>query len=73
MLWNQLLHNRTFFEKIHGMCKHCLMVVSISSFEMFTICLSNARPYFFILAFAHHHVAHSFVLSIALFHFVPHV
>jgi len=40
---------------------------------MFTISLSNAKLSLFILAFAHHHVAYSFVLSIALFHFVPHV
>jgi hypothetical protein len=26
----------------------------------------------FIFAFAHHHTAHSSVLTIALFHFVPH-
>ncbi len=25
------------------------------------------------MTFAHHHATHSFVLSIALFHFVPHV
>ncbi len=45
----------------------------ISSLEMFIVYLSNARFFLFIFAFAHHHVAHSFVLSIVLFYFVPHV
>jgi len=40
---------------------------------MFIVSLSNARLSLLIFAFAHHHVAHSIVLSIFLFHFVPHV
>ncbi len=40
---------------------------------MFTISLSNARLSLSIFAFTHHHVAHSVVLSIFLFHYVPHV
>jgi hypothetical protein len=42
---------------------------------MFTICLSNVRFLKSILAFAHchRHAMHSFVLSIALFHYIPYV
>jgi hypothetical protein len=39
---------------------------------MFTICFSIARFSLF-FSFTHHQAAHSSVLSIVLFHFVPHV
>jgi hypothetical protein len=40
---------------------------------MFTISLSNARLSLLIFAFAHHRVTHLVVLSIFLFHYVPHI
>jgi len=33
----------------------------------------NNPSFLFIFTFTHHHVAHSFILLIALFHFIPHV
>ncbi len=70
MFWNRLLQTRAFSEEIHGMCEHCRIV---SSLEMCTVYLSNEIFSLFIFALAHHHVVHSFVLSITLFHYVPHV
>jgi hypothetical protein len=49
------------------------LLSSISSLEMFTICLNNARLSLSILTFADHHVPHPSLLSIALFHSIPHV
>jgi hypothetical protein len=46
---------------------------SISSFKVFIVCLINAKLYLFIFAFTRDHDAHSFVLSIFLFHYVLHV
>jgi len=40
---------------------------------MFIICFNNAKLSLFIFAFTHCHAAHSSILSIALFHYVPHV
>ncbi len=73
MFYNWFLQTCMFFKKIHYMCKHCLLVVFHILLRMFTICFSNARIFLFIFAFVHHQATHSFVLSIVLFHFVPHV
>ncbi len=40
---------------------------------MFIISLNNVRFSLSIFAFVHHHAAHLVVLSICLFHFVPHI
>jgi hypothetical protein len=40
---------------------------------MFTIFLSNVKLSLLIFAFAHHHAAHSIVLSIGFSNFIPHV
>jgi hypothetical protein len=40
---------------------------------MFIVSLNNVRLSLLIFAFAHRHAAHSIVLSIFLFHYVPHV
>jgi hypothetical protein len=40
---------------------------------VFTFFLNNVRLSLSIFTFAHHHAAHSIVLSIYFFHFVPHV
>jgi hypothetical protein len=45
---------------------------SISSFDMFTISLSNAKLSLSIFAFAHCHAAHLVVLLICFFHYVLH-
>jgi hypothetical protein len=46
---------------------------SISSLEMCIVCLSNERFSLSIFTLTHCHAAHSSILSITLFHFVPHV
>ncbi len=72
MLWNWLIQTCTFFKKFHGMCKYCPIVVFRillqNVYNLFNVRLSLA-----IFTFAHHHVAHSFVLSIFIFHYIPHV
>ncbi len=40
---------------------------------MFIVSLNNVRLSLSIFAFTHHHPAHSVVLLIFLFHFVPHI
>ncbi len=40
---------------------------------MFIVCLSNVRFSLLILTFVHCHVTDSYVFSISLFHYVPHV
>ncbi len=46
---------------------------SIYSLWMFIIFFSNARLSLSIFRFVHHHVTHSFVLSIVFFYYIPHV
>jgi len=69
----------SFFKLTHFVKKSitCINIAkwysSISSLVMFTISFIIERIYLSIFAFAHHHVAHSFVLLITLFHSIPHV
>ncbi len=68
-----------FFKLMHSLNKFmaCVNIAklqsSISFLEMFLVCLNNARLSLLILAFAHRHATHSSILSIALFHYFPHV
>ncbi len=68
-----------FFKLTHSLKKSMVCVniaklqSSIFSLEMCTIYLNNERLSLSSVALAHRNAAHSFVLSITLFHFVPHV
>ncbi len=73
MLWNQLFQTHTFFEEIHGMCKHCQIVIFHIFLGMCIVYLNNANFSLSIFGLTHLHVAHSFVLLITLFNYVPHV
>jgi hypothetical protein len=73
MFWNQFFLTRMFVEEIHGMCKHCPIVVFHILLGNFYSLLSTTRLYLSIFAFAHRHATHLSILTIAFFHFVPHV
>ncbi len=73
MFWNQLFQTCLFLQKIHGMFKHHQAVVfHILLCNVYGL-FSNVRFYLSIFTFAHHHAAHSFVLSICFSHSNPHV
>jgi len=46
VLWNGFFQTCALFKKIHHMCKHCLVLFSISSFGMFLVCFNVARLFF---------------------------
>ncbi len=72
MFWNRFLQTHTFFGKIHGMCKHCQIVI----FHIFlrNVCnLFHQCSTFFVYFLTHCHAAHSTILSITFFHYVFHV
>ncbi len=63
----------THFLKKSIACVNITKLYSISLFEMFTICFIIKRLSLSIFTFSHHHATHSSILSITLFHCVPHV
>ncbi len=73
MFWNQLFQTCSFLEKIHGMCKHCPLVIFHIFLQNVYNLFEQCKIFLSIFAFAHHHAAHSFVLSICFSHFNPHV
>ncbi len=66
------LQIHTFFENIHGTCKHLPILVFHIVLGNVYIMFKQCKT-FFVFAFTHCHVAHSSILSIALYNFVLHV
>ncbi len=73
MLWNWLLKLTHFLKKSIACVNIAKLQSSISSLEMFTVCLNMEILSLSTFAFADRHVTHSSILSIILFYYVPYV